>query len=627
MRKSVKQILAGTIAGVMMLGLTAVAAPAPGAEAAAKKPKLSKKKVTVTVKKTKKIKIKNTKGIKKTTWSVKSKKIAKLSKKKKTSVVIKGVKQGKTTVTAKVKTKKKTYKLKLKVTVQKAATPVPSTKPTTKPSVKPSGKPTTPPAVDADIELDRTTLTVPFLASIQLNAIVTPESEASRVVWSSDNTAVATVTNGMVKGEGPGTATITAAIGSKKATCAVTVTKEEFGTVVMDCNFNDGVIEPWGPRNTQTEVTAVIDEDGYEGKCLRITDRTSQAQGALLDLSEMVEPSATYEFSTYVRLADTASDNAAIILSTETKAVANGDETYANVKCITSKKSNWGCAADYILKDPRQWNQVTYIVTTPDDVSHFGLYFEGGNSANDDLYVDSTSLKLLSRNTPDYTIPSLYEAYKDIFPNMGVAVDYNALMGENTMRFIKAQYNSVTMGNEMKPESILPGDVKATSFVTVEEAKELGYYVSDDYASYSENQKSGQVVYPKLRFAQTDALLKRAHDQGLKMRFHVLVWHQQTPIFFFKNTYASGVSRNNASVAAMNSRLEWYVKTVMEHLLKSPYADAIYAVDVVNEYFHSHNASDESVNTNGVTFWEEIYNTEDGSTGKMVTNPSYVKLA
>ena len=124
MKKKFKKTCARVLALTMALSMAFSAAPANSADAKAKKPVLSKKKVTITVKKTQKVRIKNTKGIKKTTWSVKNKKIAKLTKKKKTSVVIKGVKKGSTTVTAKVKTKKKTYKLKLKVTVKKAL-PVP----------------------------------------------------------------------------------------------------------------------------------------------------------------------------------------------------------------------------------------------------------------------------------------------------------------------------------------------------------------------------------------------------------------------------------------------------------------------------------------------------------------------
>ena len=50
------------------------------------------------------------KKIKKTTWSVKSKKIATISKKKKNSVTVKGKKAGNTKLTAKIKVGKKTYK-------------------------------------------------------------------------------------------------------------------------------------------------------------------------------------------------------------------------------------------------------------------------------------------------------------------------------------------------------------------------------------------------------------------------------------------------------------------------------------------------------------------------------------
>ena len=93
---------------------------------AAAKPKLNPTKATITVGKTKTIKVKGKKikKIKKTTWSVKSKKIATLSKKKKTSVKVKGKKAGKTTLTAKIKIGKKTYKATCKLTIKKKAAPV-----------------------------------------------------------------------------------------------------------------------------------------------------------------------------------------------------------------------------------------------------------------------------------------------------------------------------------------------------------------------------------------------------------------------------------------------------------------------------------------------------------------------
>lgn len=111
--------------------------------AAKKKVKLSKKTVTVTVGKTVKVKLKNNK--KKVKWTVTSgKKNVKLSKKKKTSVTIKGKKAGKAKVQAKVGKKK----FVCKVTVKKAGanqnTDNNNGKKTAKPTVKPTEKPSLP---------------------------------------------------------------------------------------------------------------------------------------------------------------------------------------------------------------------------------------------------------------------------------------------------------------------------------------------------------------------------------------------------------------------------------------------------------------------------------------------------
>lgn len=60
----------------------------------------------------------------------------------------------------------------------------------------------------------------------QLTAIISPSNATNQsVTWSSNNTSVATVTNGLVRGISAGTATITVTTtdGGKQATCIVTV--------------------------------------------------------------------------------------------------------------------------------------------------------------------------------------------------------------------------------------------------------------------------------------------------------------------------------------------------------------------------------------------------------------------
>ena len=130
MKKSIKSVLAKSMAVVMAFSLAGIA-PNTSSEAAAKKPTLTKK-VTVTVCKKKTVKVTSKKKVKKTTWSLnkKGKKVVSLSKKKAKSVVVKGKKAGKATLTAKIKVGKKTYKKTCKITVKKASkvnvTPVPA---------------------------------------------------------------------------------------------------------------------------------------------------------------------------------------------------------------------------------------------------------------------------------------------------------------------------------------------------------------------------------------------------------------------------------------------------------------------------------------------------------------------
>ena len=570
MRHTVKRIVASTLA----IALTTSGLVSQSGVEAAKKPALSTKKVSVTVGKSKKVNIKNVtaKKVKKLTVSTSSKKIATVKKNGKTGFTITGKKVGSAKVTAKVKVGKKTTKLTVKVTVKKAAkvTPAPVATPSAVPTAAVTTAPTTTPAATT-------------------------------------------------------------------APTAAPVTTPNIGDIVINDTFEDGTIQHMSARAASTEPEATVTDKGYEGKGLLITKRDSNAQGALLNLTNIAEPGATYEFSAWVRL-DTSIATSGIILSSEVLAVEGGDRTFTNLYVVTTKSSNAvGGAAQLIAGEPSEWHQVTATVTAPDDLAHFGLYFETGNDAAADLYVDNVTLKLVDRNTPDYTIPSLKEEYKDIFEHVGGGVGYDQFMGENSGKFVLSQYNSVTMGNEMKPDAIM-----GSSFgegLTVAAAKEKGYYIPEDYTTFDDNKKGSDYVVPELNFDKTDKVLEKAYQTGTKLRFHTLIWHQQMPIYFFKTKYYAATGRDNATKEAMNSRINFYINTVLRHVLDKEKeltggnGSIVYAIDVVNEYFHSHLAADSSKNTNGVTFWEEIYGKDaDGNylydqNNEMSTEPEYVKVA
>lgn len=73
------------------------------------------------------------------------------------------------------------------------------------------------------ITLSQTELTFAGGGNQTITATVTPINTTDAIVWTSDNTAVASVSNGVVRAIYNGTATITATCGNYSATCSVTV--------------------------------------------------------------------------------------------------------------------------------------------------------------------------------------------------------------------------------------------------------------------------------------------------------------------------------------------------------------------------------------------------------------------
>lgn len=98
-------------------------------------------------------------------------------------------------------------------------------------AIKTSSEPTTIPCTS--ISLNKSSLSFSSLNSTQtLTATVTPSNTTDTVQWSSSNTSVATVSNGVVTSKGNGSCNITAICGSKIATCSITVSAQSSGSEI-----------------------------------------------------------------------------------------------------------------------------------------------------------------------------------------------------------------------------------------------------------------------------------------------------------------------------------------------------------------------------------------------------------
>ena len=191
---------------------------------------------------------------------------------------------------------------------------------------------------------------------------------------------------------------------------------------------------------------------------------------------------------------------------------------------------------------------------------------------------------------------TLMNTYGTVFDYSGVCISAASnLENSLTVTSIKRNYNSITLENEMKPSYILGN---APTLITVDEAKALGYIIPDNYTD---------TMVPKLNLKTTDLALKLCAENELGLRFHTLVWHSQSPTWFFLADYTSGNSFTTPEV--MDARMEFYIRTVMSHVYDSEYGHCVYAWDVVNEYL---NADDSN--------WIAIYGAKNNT-------PSFVKLA
>ena len=120
---------------------------------------------------------------------------------------------------------------------------------------------------------------------------------------------------------------------------------------------------------------------------------------------------------------------------------------------------------------------------------------------------------------------TLLNTYGAQYGYSGTCINLYQLRDANQLSLLKQQYNSITLENEMKPDALLGNSAR---LISVSEAKNRGYYIPDSYK---------ESYVPQINFSTVDEVMKICYQNGLKMRAHTLVWHSQTPSWFFRNGY------------------------------------------------------------------------------------------
>lgn len=307
---------------------------------------------------------------------------------------------------------------------------------------------------------------------------------------------------------------------------------EDTTDVIFESSFeNDSDVSAFTGRGGVETISVTKDSAHTGDSSMMVSDRAKNWNGPQFLLDERCEAGVEYTVSAWVRTEWYNNVN----LSMEYTDVS-GERHYNNLKSAVSQGD---------------WVEIPETkLSFSEDVKNVYIYFECNDTAN--IYIDDFRLAKAPVHQIEKDIPSLKEVYSPYF-KIGTAVTTSELAPQSAKDLIDKHFNSITLGNELKPESILDRNA----------CIEAG----------NDN--------PQINLASARTILNYCRDNNVPVRGHVLVWHSQTPDWFFKENYADDGAWVDKDTMLM--RMENYIKNVFEALAEEYPTVDFYAWDVVNE--------------------------------------------
>jgi len=336
--------------------------------------------------------------------------------------------------------------------------------------------------------------------------------------------------------------------------------------IIFATGFEGGEgIEMFSGRG-ETEVLSESTEVASSGKSsMCVSERSESWNGPQFRLDDKCEAGVEYMVSAKVK----CEWYSQICLSMQFDD-ADGETHYSNVKQYNG--DGWA-------------NFEEIKVSFTSEMTNVYIYFEAGD-ANTKIYVDDFELKTAPVIPIEQDIPSLSNVYSKYF-KIGTAIVPSNLSSKSFMDLVNKHFNkSITLGNEMKPDSVLN---KAATLAYVEE-------------------NDGDDTNPQVTLSAAKSVLNYCRDNNIPVRGHCLVWHSQTPDWFFKE----GFKDDGAWVSKekMIERMENYIKNLFELVEKEYPTVDFYAWDVVNEAFNDDGSPRTAGSNNqnsGSSAWVKVF--------------------
>ena len=352
--------------------------------------------------------------------------------------------------------------------------------------------------------------------------------------------------------------------------------------LIKNPNFEDADnLDVWGAEQGSAVITAETSADAVIGGFKtygKITGRDSNYNCFAQDITAAVTKNKEYQYTFYVMLdADDYKDQPDEMRTVQMAPFITADgET--NYSCnLTGDKQK--------VLEPGVWTKFTGTFTPSWTgelekvvirILEQGTEYGSGPGVKGTYYATGVDLremimpdKEIQTDVPDLKDAVTKEMGSDFI--MGVSILNSELSDDLLMQLVTKHFNAVTLGNELKPDAMFGYSKTCPG---TETASINGQEIQVPRLDYSRAEKTLDAIYD---WNQANP------EDFIKIRGHVLVWHSQTPEWFFHEDYDE--SKPYVSKDTMNLRLEWYIKTMAEHFTGSgsKYKDMFYGWDVVNE--------------------------------------------
>ncbi len=388
----------------------------------------------------------------------------------------------------------------------------------------------------------------------------------------------------------PGIAGLPAA----QAMAADTLIAENAPDVIKNGDFKDADTSMWSEMLGKSKITSETGDTAIEGdlKTYGKIDRDQKESGTYesfaQDITSQVKDynGAVYSYVFYAKLSDDYKNAPEDQRKVEfAPVVTAGGETsylgsYSNeITGTASQTLEVGKWTKFEGTFKLEWKGALEKVLVR--VIEQGTNYGNGDCVKGDYYL--AGFKMVRTETPKKEIEKDVPQLKSAMATadglgtdaiIGTALTSDEVTDETLMELVGKHFNALTLGNELKLDCMLGYNNAAFPKGSIRQAEINGKKIDVPTLDHSRADKMLDVILA----------WNKAHPQDkLRVRGHVLVWHSQSPEWFFHEGYDK--TKPYVSKEEMNLRLEWYIKTMLTYYTgaNSKYKDLFYGWDVVNE--------------------------------------------